>query len=148
MRTKVRLKLTISLVAVLLVAACGGSQASPPAEPIVGYWTWHDGVLQVKAVGSGSFEGSLVQPRTGDCPPPIGHVILKVKGSGMHYKGGDEWYRTNDCAAMFSTDAKVDLVDGNKTANLCSSGPFTDVAPQSGCLALMRIANYKPSPGG
>jgi uncharacterized protein (DUF2147 family) len=144
----VRTRFAIMLAAVLIAAACASTQSGSSPEPIVGYWSWHDGVLQIKSVGSGSYEGSVAKLRTGVCLPPLGHVILKIKGSGAHYTGGDEWYRDGDCATQFSTDAKVDLVNGNQTANLCSSGPFTDVPPVSSCLALQRIANYKPSPGG
>jgi hypothetical protein len=143
-----RLKLAITIAVALVTVACASTQSGSSAAPIVGYWNWHDGVLQIKSVGSGSFEGSVAQLRTGQCIPALGHVILKIKGSGIHYTGGDEWYREGDCATQFSTNATVDLVGGNKTANLCSSGPFTDVPPVTSCLALQRIANYTPSPGG
>ena len=131
------------LVLACAIAACGGSSSSAPA-PIVGYWSWNDGVVQIKAVASNSFEGAFVQARTGSCIPAVGHVMLKLTGSGTHYTGQDEWYRLRDCASMFTHDTKVDLSNGNSNATLCSSGPFTDVAPVSDCKPLTRLPNYKP----
>jgi hypothetical protein len=132
------------LVLACTAAACGNSSSGSPAAPIVGYWSWNDGVVQIKSVGSNSFEGAFVQARTGSCIPKVGHVMLKLTGSGAHYTGEDEWYRLRDCASMFTHDTKVDLSNGNNTATLCSSGPFTDVAPVSDCKPLTRLPNYKP----
>lgn len=139
----------LALATLLVVAAsCGGFCGSQPAAaaPIEGYWSWEgDGVQQVKSVGSGSFEGTMVKLATiGQCAAPVGHVVLKLHGSGTHYTGQDEWYRTGDCARKFSNNAIVNLTHGNQTAHLCSTGPFTDVAPVSDCVDLARIANYKP----
>jgi hypothetical protein len=144
----VRLRLTITLAAVLVAAAVAVTHWGPNTEPIVGFWSWHDSVLQVKAVGSGSFEGSVVERAAGACRPTVGHVVLRVTGSGAHYAGGDEWYRQQDCAARFSTDARIDLTDGNAIAMLCSTGPFADVAPVEDCVDLQRIVDYVPGLGG
>lgn len=138
-------QLALSLVLVAGAACtlpfCGDSGAS---APIVGYWTWDDGVIQVKSVGSGKFEGRFVKARTGECPPAVGRLVLKFSGSGTHYTGQDEWYRTPDCATRFSKDAKFDVSNGNQSAKLCSSGPFTDVPAKSNCKELTRLPNYKP----
>jgi hypothetical protein len=140
----------LALAALLLILAacgpmCGGGQAS--TQPIEGYWSWEgDGVQQVQSVGSGNFEGTMVKVASlGECAAPVGYVVLKVHGSATHYTGQDDWYRTGDCARRFSNDAVVDLTNGNKTAHLCSTGPFTDVAPVHTCVNLTRIANFKPT---
>ena len=140
------LRRTIVLAAlVLATSTCGASGASSAAPaPIVGYWTWNDGVMQIKAVGSGGFEGALVKAESLSCGPKLGHVTVKLTGSGTTYTGQDEWYRLSDCAAKFSTDAKVTVSNGDQTATDCSSGPFTDVAPIHDCKVLTRITNYKP----
>jgi hypothetical protein len=61
-------------------------------------------------------------------------------GSGTHYTGQDEWFRSGDCARKFSNDAVVDLRSGNAVAHLCSTGPFTDVSQVHDCTDLMRVA--------
>ena len=146
-KVQVRARLAITVAAVLVAAAVAVTQSGLASAPIVGYWSLYGSVLQVKAIGSGSFEGSVVQQATGKCRPPVGHVILRVTGSGAHYTGGDEWYRQPDCAARFSKDARVDLADGDTVATLCSSGPFSDVAPVEDCVDLKRIAGYMARPG-
>ena len=131
----------------LLVASCDGTcGGQSAAQPIEGYWSWEgDGVQQVKSLGSGNFEGTMVKLASiGQCAAPVGRVVLKLHGSGKHYTGQDEWFRESDCARRFSNNAVVDLMNGNKTAHLCSSGPFTDVQAVSNCVDLARIANYKP----
>ena len=47
------LRRTIVLAALVLgTSTCGSSGASSATQaPIVGYWTWNDGVMQIKAVG-------------------------------------------------------------------------------------------------
>lgn len=142
-----RLRLAIPVAALLVVAAVAVTQWDLTAAPIVGYWSLYSSVLQVKAVGSGTFEGSVVESATGKCKPPVGHVILRVTGGGAHYTGGDEWYRQQDCAARFSKDARIDIGAGNAVATLCSSGPFSDVAPVEDCVDLKRIEGYRPMPG-
>ncbi len=143
-----RLPARLAVVGLLLVvASCGGTCGSQAAaQPIEGYWSWEgDGVQQVKSVGSGDFDGTMVKVASiGSCAAPVGHVVLKLHGSGTHYTGQDEWYRTSDCARKFTHDTVVELTNGNKTAHLCSSGPFTDVAPVSNCVDLVRISNHKP----
>jgi hypothetical protein len=128
----------------LLVASCGTCGSQPAAQPIEGYWSWEaDGVMKV-TVGSTGFVGTIVKASsTSQCPAPIGRVVLKVTGSGNHYTGQDEWFRDSDCARRFSNDTVVDLINGSKTAHLCSTGPFTDVAPVSNCVDLSRIPNFK-----
>ena len=146
-RTPTYVLVRLALIATLLVlASCGGSSASSAAAPIEGYWQWEgDGVQQTKSVGSGNFVGTIVQVASiGQCAAPAGRVVLKLHGSGQHYTGQDEWFRDTDCARRFSTDAVVDLTNGNKTAHLCSTGPFTDVAAAHNCLDLMQRPNYKP----
>ncbi len=147
-KVQVRARIAITVTAVLVAAVVAVTHWGLNIEPIVGFWGWHDSVLQVKAVGSGSFEGSVVKRPTGACPPAVGHVVLKVTGSGTHYAGGDEWYRQQDCAARFSKDARIDIADGNTIATLCSSGPFADVPPVEDCVDLQRIADYVPRPEG
>jgi hypothetical protein len=135
-----------SMAVLFLVAGCGGTCGGAAAEPIDGYWQWEgDGVQQVRSTGAGSFEGVIVKVASiGQCAAPKGRVVLKLVGGGTHYTGQDEWYRDGDCARRFSNDAVIDLSHGNQTAHLCSSGPFTDVAPVHNCLDLKRIASYKP----
>jgi hypothetical protein len=131
----------------LVVASCGGTCGSQSAtQPIEGYWSWEgDGVQQITA-GSTGFEGTIVKASSiGRCAAPIGRVVLRLTGSGNHFTGQDEWFRDSDCARRFSNDAVVDLINGNKTAHLCSSGPFTDVAPVSNCVDLSRILDFKPT---
>jgi hypothetical protein len=133
------------VIALLAVASCGGTCGSQSAAPLEGYWSWEgDGVQQVKSVGSGMFEGTIVRAATIACAAPVGRVVLKLQGSGTHYTGHDEWYRERDCARRFSNDAVVDLVNGSQTAHLCSSGPFTDVSAVHNCVDLKRITNYEP----
>ncbi len=138
------------VVTLLVVASCGGTCIGTcgghAAEPIEGYWSWEgDGVQQVKSLGSGNFEGTLVKVASIQrCAAPVGRVVLKLHGSGKHYTGQDEWFRESDCARRFSNDAVVDLINGNNTAHLCSTGPFSDVPPGSPCVDLVRIKNYKP----
>ena len=144
-----RVPARLAAVAFLLVMASCGTCGSQPAaaEPIEGYWSWEgDGVQQIKSQSSGNFEGTMVKLASiGSCAAPVGHVVLKLHGSAKHYTGQDEWYRTTDCARKFSTNAVLDLTSGNKSAHLCSTGPFTDVAPVSNCVDLLRIAGYKPA---
>jgi hypothetical protein len=131
----------------LLVASCGGTCGTIQAEPIEGYWAWEgDGVQQITSLGSGDFQGAIVKASTsiGKCAAPVGRVVLKLHGSATHYTGQDEWFREANCVRRFSTDAVVDLTNGNNTAHLCSTGPFTDVAPVSNCEDLARLPNYTP----
>jgi hypothetical protein len=138
----------IGWVALLLFgASCGsicGSQSA--AEPIQGYWAWEsDGVQQITSLGSGDFQGTIVKASSiGRCAAPVGRVVLKLHGSAKPYTGQDEWYRESDCVRRFSSNAVVDLTNGNNTAHLCSTGPFTDVAPVSDCLDLVRLPKYTP----
>jgi len=137
------------VIGLFVLAGCTGlcgSQAAA-AAPIEGYWSWEgDGVQQVKSLGSGNFQGTIVQAASiGQCAAPVGRVVLKLSGSSQHYTGQDEWFRDSDCARKFSNDAVVDLTNGNQTAHLCSTGPFTDVAPVHDCVDLKRLAGYKPT---
>jgi hypothetical protein len=139
-----RLGAVLGLVALLFaLASCGGGQS---AQPIEGYWSWEgDGVQQVKSLGSGNFQGTVVQAASiGQCAAPVGRVVLRLHGSGNRYGGQDEWFRDSDCARRFSADAVVDIINGSQTAHLCSTGPFTDVAPVSNCVDLKRMAKFKP----
>ena len=70
-------------------------------------------------------------------------LMLKLTGSGTRYTGQDEWFRDSDCARRFSNDTVVNLLNGNQTAHLCSTGPFTDATPVSNCVDLNRILNFK-----
>ena len=137
----------LALMALMLVvASCVGTSGSQLApQPIEGYWSWEgDGVQQIRNVGSTNFEGAIVRASTtSQCAAPVGRVVLKLTGSGNRYTGQDEWFRDSDCARRFSNDAVVNLVNGNKTAHLCSTGPFTDVTPVSNCVDLSRILNFK-----
>ena len=137
-----------ALVALMLVvASCGGTCGTQSAaQPIEGYWSWEgDGVQQI-TVGSTGFAGTIVKASsTSRCAAPVGRVVLKLTGSGNHYTGQDEWFRDSDCARRFSNNSVVDLINGGKTAHLCSSGPFTDVAAVSNCVNLDRILNFKPT---
>jgi hypothetical protein len=139
-----RVGLVTLLFALASCGTCGGASATP-AQPIVGYWSWEgDGVQQVISLGSGNFQGTMVQLASiGACAAPVGRVVLKLQGSGNHYTGQDEWYRESDCARKFSNNTVVDLTNKGQTAHLCSTGPFTDVAPVSDCIDLKRILNYK-----
>jgi hypothetical protein len=131
---------------ILVVASCGGScGGQPAAQPIEGYWSWEgNGVQQIRNVGSTNFEGTIVQASTtSPCAAPVGRVVLKLTGSSNRYTGQDEWFRDSDCARLFSNDAVINLINGNKTAHLCSTGPFTDVTPVSNCVDLSRILNFK-----
>ena len=123
-------------------ALCGGS---PPTQPIEGYWTWEgDGVQQIKSIGSGNFQGTIVQAATiGQCAAPVGRLVLKLHGAGTHYTRQDEWFRDSDCARLFSNDAVVDLTNGGQIAHICSNGPFTDVPPISSCVDLKRMPQFK-----
>ena len=130
----------------LVVTSCGGTCGAQPAgQPIEGYWSWEgNGVQQIRNVGSTNFEGTIVQASTtSPCPAPVGRVVLKLTGNGTRYSGQDEWFRDSDCARLFSNDAVLNLINGNKTAHLCSTGPFTDVTPVSNCVDLTRILNFK-----
>jgi hypothetical protein len=134
------------VVLILVVGSCGGICGSPAAaQPIEGYWSWEgNGVLQIRNVGSTNFEGTIVQASTtSPCAATVGRVVLKLTGSGTRYTGQDEWFRDSDCARRFSNDTVVDLINGNKTAHLCSTGPFTDVGPVSNCVDVNRILNFK-----
>jgi hypothetical protein len=137
----------LALMALMfVVASCGGNCGSQPAaQPIEGYWSWEgNGVQQIRNVGSMNFEGTIVQASTtSPCAAPVGRVVLKLTGSGNRYTGQDEWFRDSDCARRFSNDTVVNLITGNKTAHLCSTGPFTDVTPVSNCVDLSRILNFK-----
>jgi hypothetical protein len=138
---------SFALVALMLVAAsCGTCGSQSAAQPIEGYWPWEsDGVMHI-TVGSPGFVGTIVKASsTSRCPAPVGRVVLKLSGSGNHYTGQDEWFRDSDCARLFSNDAVLDLTNGGKTAHLCSTGPFTDIAPVNSCLDLSRIQNFKPA---
>lgn len=128
------------------MTACGPTCGRAAAQPLEGYWSWEDdGVQQVKSTGSGNFEGTMVKlSTTVECPAQVGHVVLKLHGSGTHYTGQDEWFRTGDCARKFSVDAVVDLLKSNNVAHLCSTGPFTNVPSAHGCTDLKRVTNYKP----
>ena len=141
-----RVRRVVALAALVIGTAtcgtCGGGNAAQ--QPIVGYWTWNDGVMQISAIGSNTFEGALVKAESGTCAPKVGHVILDLIGSGTSYTGQDEWYREADCAAKFSTDAKVTLSHGNNTATDCSTGPLTDVAANHNCKTLARLPTFTP----
>ena len=144
--TKIR-RAIVLLILLAATATCGtGGPSSAVSAPIVGYWNWNDGVIQIKASGSGSFEGAFARAETYPCPQKVGHVILKLTGGGSSYTGQDEWYHDPpaDCTARFSSDAKVTLSNSNNTAVDCSDGPFTDVPAVHDCKTLTRATNFKP----
>jgi hypothetical protein len=111
----------------------------------VGYWAdTSGGVVRISSVGSGNFEGKVVQSRTsGDCPAEVGRVIIKVHGSGTHYTGSDEWWQAPQCDRRFSNTTTIDLSHGNQTAHLCSKDPFPG-EPPSNCYDMTRQASFKP----
>ena len=94
---------------------------------------------------SGSdFQGVVVQKRTqGDCPEPVGDVLLKLSGSGTHYTGQWQWWQSPSCNRKFAGGAILDLKDGDNTAHVCSKNPFGGGGSQ--CLDFKRVSNFKAS---
>jgi len=131
------------LGALLLVSGCSLSICAP--EPIEGYWTSAAGaVVHMTKSGSG-FEGVVVQKRNqGDCPEPVGDVLFKLQGSGQHYTGQWQWWRSPACDRRFANNATVDLKNSSNTAHVCSKDPF-DSASGGQCLDFTRVKNFKPS---
>ena len=123
----------VALLAALLLAACG----SPPAPaPIVGYWSFKGGAIQVRAAGGG-FQGIVIRtPQSGDCAEPVGYVLLKLTGSGAHYRGQEEWWESPGCERRYAGGATVDI--SGTTAHLCSPDPFPG-PPPSECADLERL---------
>jgi hypothetical protein len=133
----------LALAPVLAGCSLLGLGAASP-QPIAAYWTNPPGgVLQVKATADG-FQGLVVEPRTGgSCPEPRGAVFIKAKGSGAHYTGQVQWWHTPGCDYKYSDKMTLDLKDGDKTAHMCSTNPFSS-GPRDSCVDLKRVDNYKP----
>ena len=129
----------ISLLAALLwLSACGGfcgSSSSTASAPIVGYWTFKGGVVQIATSGSG-YDGTITtKPTDGPCAEPVGSVLLKLNSSGNHYTGAEEWWDSNGCVRMYSNTATIDVTGA--TAHLCSNDPFPGGGEQE-CVDMQR----------
>ena len=131
------MKVLAAAGAALLIGACGACGGSAPA-PITGYWSFKGGVVQVRAAGSG-YEGVITRtPQSGDCAEPVGYVLLKLTGSGSHYKGQEEWWEDPGCERRYSDSATVDV--SGDTAHLCSGDPFPG-PPPSECVDMTRVSS-------
>ena len=136
---------TLLPAAVLVFAgACGTCGcASTSAAPIVGYWSFKGGVVQVKADGS-QYDGTIVsKPQSGSCAEPVGYVLLKLSGSGSHYTGEEEWWSEPGCERMYSNTAVIDI--SGSTAHLCSKDPFPG-GGESECVDMQRLNGPHATP--
>lgn len=129
--------------ALAFAASCGGNcGGSASTAPIVGYWSFKGGVVDIQAKGSG-YEGVIVRrPTDGTCAEPLGYVLLKLNGSGSHYTGQEEWWQDPGCERLYSKKATIDV--SGATAHLCSDDPFPG-PPPSECVDLGRLASLPSS---
>jgi hypothetical protein len=128
--------LLVVVATVILAGACSPFCAAASTAPILGYWSFKGGVVQVRENGS-RYDGVIVRrPTDGDCAEPDGYVLLKLSGSGSHYTGAEEWWESPGCDRRYSNTAVVDL-NGN-TAHLCSKDPFPGQA-DSECVDMERL---------
>ena len=134
------MRTSLAALAVLLLGfSCTGPCGAAAAAPIVGFWTFKGGVIQVRAGASG-YEGVVVKkPQSGDCAEPVGYLLLKLKGSGNHYTGSEEWWTDPTCERRYSDDATIDV--SGATAHLCSGDPFPG-PPPSECVDMQRLKSF------
>jgi hypothetical protein len=69
------------------------AQARPAAaDPIVGFWNYGGGVVQVTG-GPSTFTGTIVKAtRFSDCDHPVGEVIWQITKNGDTYTGTHQWF--------------------------------------------------------
>jgi hypothetical protein len=93
--------LAAALVPWLVAGGAGSSAAAAGApvvaqgagDPILGYWNFSGGVVQVTG-GPTSFTGTIVAgTRFSDCVHPVGEVIWRnVTRTGTSYRGTHQWF--------------------------------------------------------
>jgi hypothetical protein len=86
-------RLLPTLAFTLLVA--GSAHAQPvQADPIVGFWNYGGGIVQVTGSGT-SFTGRIVKAtRFSDCDHPVGELIWRITKTGEGYTGTHAWFAT------------------------------------------------------
>ncbi len=76
-----------------LLLFAGSAHAGPAdTDPIIGYWNYGGGVVQVGGSGP-AFTGTIVKPTTfSDCAHPIGEVIWRITKTATAYTGTHTWF--------------------------------------------------------
>jgi|SRR5579859_5698862 len=135
------MRATVLVMAILMITASCGTGGMSASAPIVGYWTFKGGVVQVREEGTGYLGVIVRRPQSGTCAEPTGYVLLKLSGSGNHYTGSEEWWEEPSCSRLYSNTAVIDV--SGATAHLCSKDPFPG-GGESECVDMGRL-NSLPS---
>jgi hypothetical protein len=125
-RSTRRTAITPALLAAAIVALAAPSYAAA-AEPIEGSWFFDGGEILVEPTDDGSFRGTVVRPtRLATCTHPAGERIWSLAGTGTHYTGTHQWFRTSTCTPNPGGQSTWDvspLQGEQQTVRLCTRDP-------------------------
>jgi hypothetical protein len=129
-----KLLLSVTVVALLLLAAVSNAQADSPIE---GVWSFNGGKVAVEANEDGSFRGVIVAPtRFAECVHPVGEEVwnsIKAQSDGSYW-GLHEWYFEGSCAPNPERGLTAFRVntggDGSKSLEVCFSEPGSKSQPK------------------
>ena len=95
---------SLVIVAAAVTAPRHVARTSADSDPIVGFWNYGGGVVQV--VGSGSsFTGTVVKESAfSSCTHPVGEVIWRITKTTTGYTGTHEWFANTACTPGGSND--------------------------------------------
>ena len=137
--------------ALLTTALLGSAQARPvDTDPIVGFWNYGGGVVQVTGSGS-SFSGTIVKAtRFSDCDHPVGEVIWRIAKSGDGYTGTHAWFasgapscRLGGAADRGPSTWSIDDSGSSLRLHWCTTNPRS--SSDTRCSDLTRAKPVQPS---
>ncbi len=143
------MRLALLALTIGLVALPGSVRAHTLADPIVGFWNFSGGVVQVTGSGT-SFTGIVVKPtRFSVCTHPAREVIWRLTKSGSGYTGTHEYFDTATCvpgsggrgAATWS----IGESGGRPILHFCSTDPAPEGATECDDLtrAVKLVLHYE-----
>lgn len=139
--------LAVSLaLGVTLALLMPAAQARPLADPIVGFWNFSGGVIQVTG-GPTSFTGTVVKAtRFSECTHPVGEVIWHITKQGSGYVGTHQYFDdTGSCIPGSGGPGKSTwtIVEsgGQLILRQCSTSPKSG---NTQCDDLTRAKPVKP----
>jgi hypothetical protein len=130
------------------VALLAASSARTDVDPMIGYWNYGGGVVQVTGSGS-SLTGTVVKATTfSSCPHPVGEAMWKLTRSASGYTGTHSWFAASDCTVgSLGYGASTWLISesgGNLLLHFCTTSPKDKTDTR--CNDLTRAKPVAPAP--
>jgi len=128
---------TLLVVGVLAVIGAGASSASVlDTDPIVGFWNFGGGVVQVTG-GPTSFTGTIGKAtQFSSCVHPVGEVIWRIQKTASGYSGSHQWFGSAapECKLGGAADrgaANWTIIDSDASYVLrfCTTSPTGSSSP-------------------